>query len=264
MNWEKISKTSLLVFIILLCWMVLAPITTKADFWHNDEYIEQIDKSISDVLKLEAGAAAASAIITFLPDDQCTPVANQLAELAKYFLIVLCALYLEKYLIGIMGYVSFRVIVPLACGICIYGIWKSSEMAKSLALRLGVCAILIYLIIPASMWCSSTIYNNYENSIDETIAASDELEAQQIINESEEDVNGITGLLGWVKETASSAVDYASRLLSDFVEALAVVIVTSCLIPVFVFILFSWILKSLFDIDLTRAFITKISTRQER
>lgn len=261
MVWKKITYSAILILVILIFWMIVAPLTSNPESAHNAEYIEQIDRNIENVLKLEAGATAASAIISFLPDDQCTPIAEQLAELAKYFLVVLSSLYLEKYLIGLMGYVSFRVIIPIACAICIYGIWSASEMAYSMAIRLSACALLIYSIIPASMWCSATIYNNYENSIDEVISSSDELTAQQMISEDEEDASGITGILNWVKEKASSTVDYASHLLSGFIETLAVMIVTSCLIPIFVFLLFSWILRSLFDVDLTRAFVTRIKSR---
>ncbi len=246
----------LLGVVISIC--IIAPAASSVDKGRNKTNIEEIDRNIANVMKLEAGAMGASAIISFLPDDDCTPIAEELAELAKFFLIVLCALYLEKYMIGLLGYICFGAIIPIACLTYLAGKLRGSEIAKSFAIRLGICGLMFYLIIPVSMWCSRTISSNYENSIEETIEKSDNLRVQQLLNQNEEDKAGIKGIANWIKETVGTTVDYAADLLSDFVEALAVMIVTACLIPMLVFILFSWMLKSLIDVDLTRAFVTKV------
>ncbi len=47
-------------------------------------------------LELTAAATAASAAITLIPGDAGTPIADKLADLSSYFLIVVCAIYLEK------------------------------------------------------------------------------------------------------------------------------------------------------------------------
>ena len=46
-------------------------------------------------------------------------------------------------------------------------------------------------------------------------------------------------------------VDYVTGLLSRFVEAIAVMMVTSCLIPILVVIFFSWLMKLLFKVDIS-------------
>ena len=64
------------------------------------------------MLELTAASTAASAAITLLPGDTATPIAEKLADLSGYFLIVLCAIFLEKYLLTITSYVSFTILIP--------------------------------------------------------------------------------------------------------------------------------------------------------
>ena len=112
------TKSMKLLVILALIALALASMLKITVFSTNpDNYehsIERIDGNISTVMKLAASSSAASAVISFLPDDSCTPIANELAELSKYFLIVLSALYLEKYLMTVIGYASFGILIPLA------------------------------------------------------------------------------------------------------------------------------------------------------
>ena len=77
--------------------------------------IESLEKKQETVLELTAASTAASVAITLLPGDAATPIADKLADLSGYFLIVLCAIFLEKYLLTIMAGAAFRVLLPLAC-----------------------------------------------------------------------------------------------------------------------------------------------------
>ena len=63
--------------------------------------IAALEEKQSTVLELTAASTAASAAITLLPGDAATPIAEKLADLSSGFLVVLCAIYLEKYLLTI-------------------------------------------------------------------------------------------------------------------------------------------------------------------
>ena len=85
--------------------------------------IEALDEKKADVLKLTASSAAAATALAAVPGDATTPVANKLADLTSYFLIVLMVVFLEKYLVTLTGYATFFILIPLACvllgiGIC--------------------------------------------------------------------------------------------------------------------------------------------------
>ena len=58
--------------------------------------IATIDEKIDNVLTLTAGSAGASALISAIPGDAGSPIADKLMDLSTGFLIVLAALFLEK------------------------------------------------------------------------------------------------------------------------------------------------------------------------
>ena len=71
-----------------------------------------LEEKQSTVLELAAASTAASAAITLLPGDAATPIAEKLADISGYFLLALCAIYLEKYLLTVTAYAAFRLLVP--------------------------------------------------------------------------------------------------------------------------------------------------------
>lgn len=235
---------------VLVLLTVMAVSITKITPWTTDvethaHTISQIDKEIESALKLTAGATAASAGISLLPDDQCTPIAEEFAELGKYFLIVLSALYLEKYLVTLLGYVSFSFLIPLALLLLGWGVLRKREKVRVLSLKLAVCALAIYFVIPIGVKTSEAVYSNYEAQIDETLNTADQI---SIANEDE---GAINKFVTWIENAAGTIVDYVTNLLSKFIEAVAVMLVTSCVIPILVLLFFAWLIKVLFSVDIS-------------
>ena len=66
---------------------------------HHKETIAALDEKKDTVLELTVAATATSALITLIPGDVGTPIAEKVADLSGYLLIVLCAVFLEKYLL---------------------------------------------------------------------------------------------------------------------------------------------------------------------
>ena len=99
--------------------VALASIFVIAGYAASPEFhaatIASLDEKTGTVLELTAASTAASAAITLLPGDTATPIADKLAELSSYFLIVISAIYLEKYLTTITGYAAFVILIPAAC-----------------------------------------------------------------------------------------------------------------------------------------------------
>lgn len=240
-------KTKVLIILSLILIAVLS--MSKISDWATDpenhiHSIEEIDDKITTVMELTAGATATSAALSFLPDDQCTPIAQEIAELAKYFLIVLSALYLEKYLITVTGYVAFKILIPAACVFAGFGWLANRDTFKALSEKLLIGAVAIFLVVPTSVFISDMIYESYETSIDDTIESAKEMSLDD--TESEE----YNQLLSWLTDSIGKAREYVSGLLSHFIEALAVMIVTSCIIPFLVIIFFIWIIKLTLGIDM--------------
>ena len=215
--------------------------------------IASLDEKTGTVLELTAASAAASAAITLLPGDTATPIADKLAELSSYFLIVISAIYLEKYLTTITGYAAFVILIPAACILLSVNVFARKEMIRRIAWKLTVFGLAVALVIPASVRVSDMIDETYSASIQSTINAAIQTTDQIPTGEEEEaeseEVGGIRGFISGVKETVSSTGDNIKKVLNNFVNALAVMLVTSCLIPILVMMFFIWIVKILIGSD---------------
>ena len=219
--------------------------------------IEALDEKKATVMKLTGAATGVSVAITMIPGDAATPIAEKLADLSTIFLLVFSAIYLEKYLVTITGYAAFKVLIPLACGAGIVAVLLRSHVAKQLAVKLAVFGLSIVLVIPASVGIANLIEDTYHSSIQNTIdlalETTEEIEEDTELNaakEEEKKGNIFSDLLSTVTETVSIATDKVENVLNHYLEALAVLLVTTCVIPVLVLFFFVWLVKIVLGIDI--------------
>ncbi len=215
------------------------------------ETIAALDKKQATVMELTAASTAASAAITLIPGDAATPIADKIADLSSRFLIVLCAIYLEKYLVIITGYASWYLLIPV--GLCLLAGWFAIRKGGvkpallQLATKLIVLGLAIALVIPASVKVSSIIEETYSTSIQQTIdsatQATEEIEAAT----QQENKTGFN-ILASITQGVSGAVENLEQVLNRFMEAIAVMIVTSCVIPIVVLMFFWWVVKAIIGV----------------
>ena len=214
--------------------------------------VSVIDEKTEDVLKLTASASLASFGVSAIPGDTATPIASKLADFSEYFLLILCVLYAEKYLIGIIGAGVFKVLIPCACLLCIVSLWRNPQLFRRVAFKLAAVGIALYLIIPVSFKVSDLIYGAYRESIDSTIDAAETLSDETApLADAAGDKGLVATILDRLSETATSLTDKAVDTVNRFVETMAVMIVTSCIIPLLVLLFFLWVIKQLTGIDLS-------------
>ena len=96
-----------------------------------------LDDTKETVMKFSAATLAVSVGITLLPDDYATPLANTLADMSKYFVVILGMIFFEKLMVIEGVPIAFRFVIPFAC--CLYVIYIASmkEVFKSLALYIS-------------------------------------------------------------------------------------------------------------------------------
>ena len=268
---KKILFALIPIVIALLSFFVIARFTSSTEF--NAKTIQSLDDKKTTVMELAAASTAASAAITLIPGDVGTPIANKLADLSSYFLIVLCAIYLEKYLVTITGYAAFKILVPIACVFFSgYLLWRK-EILRVVAQKFLLFGLAVYLVIPASVKVADMIETTYASSIESTIETAkqttDEIESEtgesgQVDNkssneksksdsdsDSKENAGGFfSGLFNKVQEGVSTATANVENVLNNFIEALAILLVTSCLIPILVLIFFVWLVKMLLGLNI--------------
>ena len=250
---KKLAAAALLLALALVSFFPIAQKMSQPQTFSHA--IESLDKKQETVLELTAASTAASAAITLLPGDAATPIAEKLADLSGYFLIVLCAIFLEKYLLTIMAGAAFRVLLPLACLLLAASLFFYRDTLRMIAKKLALFGLAVVLIIPTSVWVSDTIEDTYRASIGATIeSAKQTTDAIGEATDDNADSDTKTGLFSKVTEgissAATAAVDKLKSVLNDFLEALAVMLVTSCLIPVLVLVFFVWLLKLFLGVDL--------------
>ncbi len=183
---EVLQKKTLFVviplLIALLSVFVLSGPASSPDL--HGPTLAALEEKQTTVLELSAASAAASAAITLIPGDVATPIADKLADLSSHFLLVLCAVFLEKYLLTITGTVTFSFLIPVSCLLYVLYVlfdWKSLRL---LAARLTAFGLLIFLVIPASVYVSDLIEDSYQASIEATIETARDA-AAELESESE-------------------------------------------------------------------------------
>ena len=249
---KKILAAALLVLLAVFSMLFLAD--RAADPASHAATISVIDEKTEDVLRLTASASLASIGVSAIPGDTATPIAAKLADFSEYFLLILCVLYSEKYLVGIIGAGVFRVLIPCACALGIFSLFRYPQLFRRLAVKLAAVGIALYLIIPISFKVSDMIYGAYRESIDGTISAAETLSEETApLADAAEDKGLVQSILDRLKETTTSLTDKAVDAVNRFVETLAVMIVTSCIIPLLVLLFFLWVIKQLTGVDFSSA-----------
>lgn len=255
-----------LVVLALLSGFVARPHFADTKTW--DSTIEVIDQKKGNVLALTTSCVALSAGITALPGDTGTPVAEQLAQLSGNLGIVLAVLYLEKYLLTILWSVGLGILIPFALvlfavSLGIHGRWSTSAVLRRVATRVLVVATIGMALVPASVWVSQKVDETYQVSIEQTEQKATEAsktsstksekksETTENKNVLEQLTDGASSLLTSVTDSAKQMTDEIVQQVTDLIEGVIVMIVTSCVIPLLVLAAFLWLGHTLLGIDIS-------------
>lgn len=294
-NKQKCITAVILLLVAILSITVIGKYASAPE--NHQKTIASLDEKKQTVMELTAASTVTSALITLLPGDTATPIAEKMADVSGYLLVVLCAIYLEKYLVTITGYVAFTYLIPIACGLWIFNLIFANATVQKLAAKLAVFGLAIFLVVPASVKISDLIGDTYQAQIEATIE--DAKNTQNILENSGvvDDTNAtettgtdaagtvtgnvqekennnsdsVSNIFDWAKDAISGAKDSVANVvenvtvstedlvqkvensLNHFIEAVAVMIITSCVIPMLVLLLFFWMVKIVLDVDLSGA-----------
>ena len=292
-NKQKCITAIVLLLVAILSITVVGKYASAPE--NHQKTIASLDEKKQTVMELTAASTVTSALITLLPGDTATPIAEKMADVSGYLLVVLCAIYLEKYLVTITGYVAFTYLIPIACGLWILNLIFANATVRKLAAKLVVFGLAISLVVPASVKISDLIGDTYQAQIEETIEDAKNtqniLENSGVVDDTNEvgttgtgttgvatgnaqeknysESGSVSNIFDWAKDAISSAKDSVANVvenvtvstedlvqkvensLNHFIEAVAVMIITSCVIPMLVLLLFFWMVKIVLDVDLS-------------
>ncbi len=237
--------------IILSCTIVGEKLTDPATYSHT---IQVLDENRTTVLGLSAASAAASAAVSALPSDICSPLAEQLSEFTTWFLLILSVVFLEKYLLTIFGFAACYILLPAGCAALLINCFFPKPFFQGIGPKLIAFGTALLLVIPTSVWVSDQINDIYSKSIEITVesanAVSDNLIGKMSDGTEEETavIDEAKTMLGDLSGSVAGVVEQFRNVLNRFIEATAVMIVTTCLVPILVILLFVWIVKTLFSV----------------
>lgn len=240
-----------LIFVIALLFLALFSMfgisKSATDPQNYKSIIQSIDDKKGTVMSVTAGAAATSTLLSLVPGDATTPIANQIMQISSYLIIVVCVLVLEKSLLTITGYLSFNILIPIACGLLsIYKFYKK-DFLRNLALKFIAFSMVIVMIVPLSLKIGDMICAVNATVIEQVSENIDEIKTE---NTDGEEHSLIDKIIAKISNDVSETGDYAKRKLNQIIDAVAVFIIAYCVIPILVVIFVVWLIKILFEIKI--------------
>ena len=243
---------AVLLVVGLLSFNVLAEKATSVEV--HKEALSQLEDKKMTALGLTASVTAVSTAISAIPGDVATPVAERISELTTPLLIIVCAIYLEKFLLTTVGYLSFKILIPIACALLALLVFMKNEVYMEtifkFATKLAIFGVAIYFIIPASVKATSLIETTFKDAITQTYETVEEISEEAEKAADEEESNAFLQFLASIGDGAAELVENAKNALSVFIDAVAVLIITTCIIPIAVILFFVWLIKMLFGIEI--------------
>ena len=264
MNSQKgISRKEIIILVIcllaaILSFTAIASYTSSQGFM--DPILQSLDEKKQDVLELTAASTGASIGITALPGDIATPIAEKMASISQYLLIVICAIYLEKYLVTVMGFVTFRILIPIGLALLAVGTVVNNRVWHRIAFRLILFGLALFCVIPISVHISDFISDSYKETLEAAVAASSKEEQgadqapgaqeekedkslwERILDFPEEAAEAAESAMNGASEITKEKINDLQIMLNNFMESVAVMIITSCVIPILVLLFFVYLI----------------------
>lgn len=265
------------VVAILAVLALVSFLPLKDTFSSPDTYtstIETLDEKKTNVTALVASSTALSAGISVLPDDTGSAVADKLMDMSVNLGIVLVVIYLEKYLLTILGFVTFGILVPtglvsLAVAVILLGRSAVSRAFTHIAVRLLLLGAILVAVVPTSVWITDRIDETY--TISTTVETGSETEQPQVETgeqqpQDESESGGVLDFITGLPEAITSIPETVANIpqavsegitsvtqdmldqVNALIESFAVMIVTSCVVPILVLVFFLWAANMLLGI----------------
>lgn len=243
----------LAIFIFVLSALILANKVPEMQW--VESAIERLDESKNKIMELSGSTIAMSLAISALPDDFATPLADTLMDMNRYFILIFAVIFIEKLIVVEGIRISFLYIIPTSCISYILSVISKKDVFLKFAAKMLILGISVIVVIPFSTYVAEDVGASYLTYVDETIVEA-EAGADKITEIMDTD-NGETTIF----EKLSDAFKIAAKGMSDLLKyfenivkkcanSIAIMLVTTCIIPIMILVFFRWLLKELFSFHL--------------
>ena len=295
-NYKQPMRNRLIMMLICIG-IALASFFVVSKWATSVESYRWVIKTLNGLQKKALGlSGTATALATgaaAIPGEATTPIANKLADVAGYMVIVYAVIIVEKYLLTITGYIAFKILFPIGCVLLATGNflkngWK--EFIYRIGIKSIILGVLLWGLVPTSAWVTNMVNETYAKSYEADFTLED---TEELLDEGDTSANAdkkdeaqetkdkkfsFSEFLNNAKDKVDDAIDavgeVATEKLSAFedglnriIEGVAVLLVTTCAIPVLVMLSFTWILKGIMGLkipSITLQSVPRVSERKRK
>lgn len=272
---ENIRKKSTLIPIVVLIICILLSLFALRPALQSDRAksysMDYLDKKEKTVLTITAASATTSVVLAAIPSDATTPVAEKMADVTGYMAGVLVIVYLEKYLVSVVGTLASTLLIPVSLALLIVYMLLRKSWLKSLGIRILLLSVLLVGLVPLSVAFSKSVENVYQDNLTQSVQAlqitenseskkeekktekADSGKSKNPLQIIEDTLNNakdnVADAAESVKGSVSAAADKVVNASKNFVELVAIMVLTSFLVPILTFILLLWAAKLIFNVS---------------
>ena len=282
---KKIICIAIIIGIGAISFFLAAP--RAKDISNYPKTIETLESIENKAIVMTGTSIALATAASLVPGDAARPIADKLADVAGYMLIVYIAIIMEKYLLALTGILTFKILVPAALALIALSIALPAIDGKTQLKKIGakflLVGIMMWILVPTSTALTNLMNDTYganfgtelkaeENALetpgemedaekaagetensngtsaDEAQNAQSELSLKKMWDSITDKTSKVTES---VKDKVSSGAQEFQNSLNNMLEGAAVLIVTTCIIPLAVFVLFVWIIKAVTRMNFT-------------
>lgn len=238
---KKIKLSQRIITILLLVIVMIVSIGISYFASNPETYkatIDILDEKKADALALSASATGVAVAITALTKDIAEPIAEILTNIASHTVLITSVIFLEKFLLTTIGTATFMFLIPCACLLAILFQFLKKEFLKSLAIKLAVFGILLAMIIPISTRLGVYIEETHKISYEE------------INNIATEITDEDKSFLEKFKDQTDKIKNFVEDKMNYFIDSIAVMLITTCAIPIGVLAFLLWLIKIIFGVNI--------------
>lgn len=257
------------LLIAALVFMIVLSVTIVSDRLSSPEFhiktIKVLDEQKTDALTLSVAVTAASTSLSVLPDDTASPIAEELADLSLPLFLIVAIIYLEIFLLTTFGWITSTFLFPAACILAICFVLCRKEFLLVWIKKLLILSLALIMLIPTSAAITSHIEETFAETVDQKLHAASHI-ADVAETEEAEDANAILSFFSGLADNVVSLVAAARNMLSTLVDAVAVLMITSCIIPILTLLLFLQAIKVALNVDIPTRYLALLipPTKRDR
>lgn len=249
---RKCTVPEIVIIVILLLLALLSATffsTKLSSPAFHAKTIQVLDEQKQEALTLSVAVTAASTALSFMPDDTASPIANELANLSLPLFLIVAIIYLETFLLSTFGWIATVFLIPAACLFTIGFILSRKHFLLSWIKKASVLSLTLLFLIPASAMITAQVEDTFSETINQKLHAASHI-TSAAESEDTEEKNAFFSFFSSLATNVTAMADAARNMLSTLVEAVAVLLITSFVIPVLTLLVFLQIMKLALNVSI--------------